>query len=62
MTPFGYRYTVALNVKAAETDRGARLVAFLEQDAWPRLPAGVRGSRTTKEQVEEILGFGPEGV
>ncbi|MBI2755509.1 MAG: type II toxin-antitoxin system VapB family antitoxin [Chloroflexi bacterium] len=51
-----------LLLRNGERDRGARLIQFLERDVWPRLPVGCRGGTTTKEQVEEILGYGPEGV
>jgi antitoxin VapB len=42
--------------------RGDRMVAVLERRLWPRLPAGVRGSTITKEEEEQLLGFGPEGT
>lgn len=41
--------------------RGDRLLAWLERDVWPYLPEDVRGRTLTKEEEEEILGFGPEG-
>jgi len=40
--------------------RGDRMVAFLEKEVWPHLPAKVRAP--SKEEEEAILGFGPEGV
>ncbi len=42
--------------------RGDRMVELLERRFWPHLPAGVRGSTIGKEEEEQILGFGPEGV
>jgi antitoxin VapB len=42
--------------------RGDRMVAVLERRLWPRLPAGVRGSTISKEEEEQLLGFGPEGT
>ena len=42
--------------------RGTALVEYLEREVWPKLPPGVRGSTITKEEEEEILGFGPDGV
>lgn len=42
--------------------RGDRMVEVLERRFWPGLPDGVRGSQLSKEQEEEILGFGPEGA
>ncbi len=35
---------------------------FLEQEVWPLIPAEARGKPITKEEVEAILGFGPDGV
>jgi antitoxin VapB len=42
--------------------RGERIVELLERRFWPRLPAGVRGRTISKEEEEQILDFGPEGV
>jgi antitoxin VapB len=42
--------------------RGDRLVAYLEKEVWPNLPEGVRGRPVTKEEEDEILGYGPHGV
>ena len=36
-------------------------IAYLEKHVWPFLPPGVRGKKITKEEVEEILGIGPNG-
>lgn len=42
--------------------RGREMLAYLEREVWPNLPEGVLGSTITKEEEEEILGFGPDGV
>ncbi|MBX3031339.1 MAG: type II toxin-antitoxin system VapB family antitoxin [Chloroflexi bacterium] len=42
--------------------RGARMVAFLEREVWPKLPPGVRGVPISQEEQDEILGYGPDGV
>jgi antitoxin VapB len=42
--------------------RTDRLRKWLETEVWPNLPADVRGNPITKEEREEILGYGPEGV
>jgi antitoxin VapB len=42
--------------------RGERIVALLEQQVWPHLPASVRGKPLSKKEEEQILGFGPDGV
>ena len=38
------------------------IVRLLERRFWPSLPAGIRGSTVSKEEEEQILGFGPNGV
>ena len=43
-------------------DRVARLRRFLEEEVWPNIPPEVRGKSITKEEEEEILGYGPDGV
>lgn len=42
--------------------RGQRILAVLEDQVWPGLPPGVRGSTVSREQEDAILGFGPDGV
>ena len=42
--------------------RGRRMLAVLEGQVWPSLPAGVRGSAITRDQEDAILGFGADGV
>jgi len=36
--------------------------AFLVDEAWPQIPAGVIGVVVTKAEREAILRIGPEGV
>lgn len=43
-------------------DRRARAMRFFEREVWPRIPAEVLGRGISKEEREEILGYGPEGV
>jgi len=39
------------------------LLEFFEKEIWPRIPEEERGKPPlTKEEVEEILGYGPEGA
>ena len=45
-----------------ELERGGRLIAYLEREVWPKLPPGVRGRGISKEEEEETIGFGPDGV
>jgi antitoxin VapB len=51
-----------LTSQNASPDRVARLRRFLEEEVWPNIPPDVRGKKLTKEEREEILGYGPDGV
>jgi antitoxin VapB len=51
-----------LTVDAERTGRSARLRRFLVDEAWPQIPAEVRGRPVSKPEREAILGIGPEGV
>lgn len=51
-----------LTSQAASPDRVARLRRFLEEEVWPNISPEARGKRITKEEREEILGYGPDGV
>ncbi|HVD40097.1 MAG TPA: type II toxin-antitoxin system VapB family antitoxin [Solirubrobacterales bacterium] len=42
--------------------RPQNIQKWLETEIWPRIPEEERGKHLTKEEVEDILGFGPEGV
>jgi antitoxin VapB len=42
--------------------RRIRLTRLLEDEIWPLIPPEERGKPLTKEEQEEILGFGPDGV
>jgi antitoxin VapB len=42
--------------------RTERLRKYLETEVWPNLPPEVRGKRVSKDEWEEILGYGPHGV
>ena len=43
-------------------NRAARLRRFLEQVVWPAMPEGELGKRLSREEEEEILGFGADGA
>jgi len=51
-------------LEAARTasDRRARLLRFLTDEAWPQVPVSQLGHAPTKAEREQILGYGPEGV
>lgn len=42
-------------------DRKERFFQFLESEVWSKIPKDQLGKAPTKEEIEEILGFGPEG-
>lgn len=48
--------------QAVRQSRGESFLSYLEEEVWPRVPQGVLGQRLTKQEKEEILGYGPEGV
>jgi antitoxin VapB len=37
------------------------LQEYLEKEVWPLMPASEMGRTLTREEEDEILGFGPEG-
>ena len=39
-----------------------RTIDFLNRHIWPKVPADVLGKAITKQEREEILGYGPDGV
>jgi antitoxin VapB len=47
---------------ASAGDRRARVLRFLETKVWPTIPKDQLGRRLTREEEDEILGFGPDGV
>jgi antitoxin VapB len=50
-----------LRIRGGKT-RSERLIEFLEREVWPYLPEGERGRPLSREEEDEILGYGPEGV
>jgi antitoxin VapB len=43
-------------------ERADRMLRFLQEEIWPLVSPENRGRRITKEEREEILGYGPGGV
>ncbi|MFO7683155.1 MAG: type II toxin-antitoxin system VapB family antitoxin [Chloroflexota bacterium] len=39
-----------------------RFESFLEEEIWPQIPSELLGTELTKEEEEEILGYGELGV
>ena len=51
-----------LALRAGARPKAARLFAFLEEEIWPQIPAELRGTRLTKEEEEELLGYDEMGL
>ncbi|MFB3903232.1 MAG: type II toxin-antitoxin system VapB family antitoxin [Acidobacteriota bacterium] len=51
-----------LTLRVSRVGRPQRLEEFLEQELWAQIPSGVLGTTLSKEQEEELLGFGQTGV
>jgi antitoxin VapB len=51
-----------LAYRVLDGDRASRLLRFLETEVWPAIPASELGRRMSREEEEQILGYGPEGV
>jgi antitoxin VapB len=51
-----------LSLQNARRERGADFLRYLEEEVWPKVPPGQLGRRLTREEEDEILGYGPEGV
>jgi antitoxin VapB len=49
-----------LELQHPGTDREAALRQLLEEEIWPLVPPGTRAP--TREEEDEILGYGPDGV
>jgi antitoxin VapB len=54
------RQRLAYRVNPA--DRQTRALRFLEQEVWPRIPEDQLGRRLSRDEEDEILGYGPEGA
>lgn len=48
--------------RAVEVNPAERLLRLLEREIWPTIPASVRGTRLSKAEEEQILGYGPHGA
>ncbi|HEY7953412.1 MAG TPA: type II toxin-antitoxin system VapB family antitoxin [Solirubrobacteraceae bacterium] len=51
-----------LALTATPAARGEGLRRFLEQEAWPQIPAEVLGRPISRAEREAILGYGESGV
>ncbi len=50
-----------LAFRVGRTDRRAEIERFLEREIWPRIPQDQLGKPPDRDEVEGILGFGPDG-
>jgi antitoxin VapB len=50
-----------LSLQRPHGDRGSALRRLLEEEIWPSIPPELLGCAPSKEEREEILGYGPEG-
>lgn len=51
-----------LAYRVSSGDREASALRFLERDVWPRIPADQLGRRLSRDEEDEILGYGPAGT
>ncbi len=51
-----------LSLNFASHQHEIRLLAFLQDEVWPRVPEALLGARLTKAEEEAILGYGEDGV
>ena len=48
--------------RPAANERRKRVLRFLETKVWRTLPKDQLGRRLTRQEEDDILGFGPDGV
>ena len=51
-----------LTLEREHKERGDDFLRFLEEEVWPKAPPGQLGRRLSRDEEEEILGYGPGGV
>jgi len=51
-----------LSLQGARPERGDAFLRYLETEVWPKAPAGQLGRRLSRDEEDEILGYGPEGA
>ena len=51
-----------LTAPTSPTERANRILAILDSSLWQNTPASRLGTSTTREQQDQVLGYGPEGV
>jgi antitoxin VapB len=53
---------VKLESQETLEEKRKRIMNYFRNEVWPSIPPDQRGKTTTKEEREEILGYGPDGV
>lgn len=51
-----------LAFQVVRRSRRETALRFLEREVWPMVPSSCRGRRLTREEEDQILGYGPEGA
>lgn len=51
-----------LSYQLARRDKRAELLKFLQDEIWSTIPPEQLGKELTKEEEDELLGYGKEGV
>ena len=49
-------------LQQAHRERGSDFLRYLEEEVWPKAPPEQLGRRLSREEEDEILGYGPDGV
>lgn len=50
-----------LRARGARSGNHKGLREYLEREVWPLIPAAERGRTLSREEEDQILGYGPEG-
>ena len=51
-----------LALRLVHRDRKAEVLRYLQTEVWSKIPPDLLGKGISKEEQEEILGYGPDGV
>lgn len=51
-----------LSLQRSQGERGSDFLRYLAEEIWPSAPPDQLGRRLSREEEDEILGYGPGGV
>jgi antitoxin VapB len=51
-----------LSLQHGRRERGSDFLRYLEEEVWPQAPPGELGRRLSRDEENEILGYGQGGV